>query len=196
MRVGLVGKEYRHRYSTALVSVLGVAMLTALLSAALANATVNGHSASSTSVTVAFSSKIQTLDPAIAVNFPDQAALHLIGGNLFRLSTNHRYPGLASNYSVSPDGLTWTFVLRKGLRFTNEMPLTSKDVEASFDRAHADKSNANLAEFLPIVSVSAPNPLTVVIKMNRRYSSLPTILGGPPWAIFPASLINTKGFFN
>ena len=38
------------------------------------------RTASSGPVTVAFSSKIQTLDPEIAVAFPDQAALHLIGG--------------------------------------------------------------------------------------------------------------------
>jgi peptide/nickel transport system substrate-binding protein len=196
MRTGLCAKDSHRRYKTTMITALGVAILASLLSTTFAGATVMKQSASAAPVTIAFSSKIQTLDPAIAVNFPDQAALHLIGGNLFRLSTNHRYPGLASSYSISSDGLTWTFVLRKGLRFTNGMPLTSKDVEASFDRAHADKSNANLAEFLPIVSVSAPNPLTVVIKMNRRYSSLPTILGGPPWAIFPASLINTKGFFN
>ena len=153
-------------------------------------------SAASGPVTVAFSSKIQTLDPAIAVAFPDQAALHLIGGTLFSLSTGKLTPGLASSSKVSANGLQWTFVLRKGVKFSNGMPLTSADVKASFDRARTDKSNANLAEFLPITNITAPNPSTVVITMNRKYASLPTILGGPPWTVFPASMIKSKSFFD
>jgi peptide/nickel transport system substrate-binding protein len=152
--------------------------------------------AASGPVTVAFSSKIQTLDPAIAVAFPDQAALHLIGGTLTSYASGKLSPGLATSYKTSADGLTWTFTLRKGLHFSNGMPLTSADVKASLDRARADKSNANLAEFLPITNITAPDPTTVTITMNRKYASLPTILGGPPWIIFPAKLIDTKGFFN
>jgi peptide/nickel transport system substrate-binding protein len=147
-------------------------------------------------VTVAFSSKIQTLDPEIAVAFPDQAALHLIGGTLTSYASGKLSPGLASSYKTSLNGLTWTFTLRKGLHFSNGMPLTSADVKASFDRARTDKSSAQLAEFLPITGITAPNPMTVVIAMNRKYASLPTILGGPPWAIFPGKLIATKGFFD
>jgi peptide/nickel transport system substrate-binding protein len=173
-----------------------------LLVAALAVASVVGWqvavsgAATSGPVTVAFSSKIQTLDPAIAVAFPDAAALHLIGGTLTTYASGKLSPGLASSYKVSPNGLTWTFTLRKNLRFSNGMALTSADVKASLERARNDKSNANLAEFLPMTGVSAPNPTTVVITMNRKYASLPTILGGPPWAIWPAKLIGTKGFFN
>ena len=158
-----------------------------------------GGAATSGPVTVAFSSKIQALDPATGLGFPDGAADHLIGGTLttyFGSATGKLSPGLASSYSVSPNGLTWTFTLRKNLRFSNGMPLTSADVTASFNRARNDKSNANVVEFLPITSITAPNATTVVITMNRRYPSFPTILGGTPWAIFPAKLIATKGFFN
>src|SRR5215471_1554326 len=56
------------------------------------------RSASSGPVTVAFSSKIQTLDPAIAVAFPDQAALHFIGGTLTSYASGKLSPGLASSY--------------------------------------------------------------------------------------------------
>jgi peptide/nickel transport system substrate-binding protein len=153
-------------------------------------------SAAGSAVTVAFSSKIQTLDPAIGVGFPDEAALHLIGGNLVSLESGKLSPGLASSYKVSSNQLTWTFTLRKGIKFSNGMPLTSADVKATFDRDRTDKSNANLAEFLPIVKITAPTAGTVVITMNRPYASFPTILGGPPWTVFPAKLINTKNFFN
>src|ERR1700722_2230984 len=114
------------------------------------------RTAASGPITVAFSSKIQTLDPAIAVAFPDQAALHLIGGTLTTYASGKLSPGLASSYAVSSNGLTWTFTLRKGVHFSNGMPLTSADVKATLDRARNDKSNANLAEFLPITNITAP----------------------------------------
>jgi peptide/nickel transport system substrate-binding protein len=179
----------RARFLVAVTAVVAVA-------GSLVAAGGASRTAASAPVTVAFSSKIQTLDPAIAVAFPDQAALHLIGGTLTTYASGKLSPGLASSYQVSSNGLTWTFTLRKGVRFSNGTPLTSADVKATLDRARNDKSNANLAEFLPITNITAPNAGTVVITMNRKYASLPTILGGPPWSIYPASLITAKGFFN
>ena len=174
-----------------LLTTAALALVAGLLTAAGgASRTASGP------VTVAFSSKIQTLDPEIAVAFPDQAALHLIGGTLTTYASGKLSPGLASSYSTSADGLTWTFKLRKGLHFSNGMPLTSTDVKATLDRARTDKSSAQLAEFLPITKITAPDPTTVVITMNRKYASLPTILGGPPWAIFPAKLLGKESFFN
>src|SRR5712692_7913456 len=43
-------------------------------------------------------------------------------------------PSLAESWTVSPDGLTYEFVLRKGVRFHNGDPVTADDVKFSFDR--------------------------------------------------------------
>ncbi len=43
-------------------------------------------------------------------------------------------PSLAEGWSVSPDGLTYEFVLRQGVRFHNGDPLTADDVKFSFER--------------------------------------------------------------
>ena len=43
-------------------------------------------------------------------------------------------PSLAESWSVSPDGLTYEFVLRQGVRFHNGDPLTADDVKFSFER--------------------------------------------------------------
>src|SRR5437867_3168375 len=43
-------------------------------------------------------------------------------------------PGLAESWTTSKDGLTYEFVLRKGVRFHNGDPLTAEDVKFSFDR--------------------------------------------------------------
>jgi peptide/nickel transport system substrate-binding protein len=43
-------------------------------------------------------------------------------------------PSLAESWTVSKDGLTYEFVLRKGVKFHNSDPLTAEDVKFSFDR--------------------------------------------------------------
>jgi peptide/nickel transport system substrate-binding protein len=43
-------------------------------------------------------------------------------------------PSLAESWTASKDGLTYEFVLRKGLRFHNGDPLTAEDVKFSFGR--------------------------------------------------------------
>jgi len=47
---------------------------------------------------------------------------------------NAMAPSLAESWSVSPDGLAYEFVLRKGVRFHNGEPVTADDVKFSFER--------------------------------------------------------------
>ena len=47
---------------------------------------------------------------------------------------NLNAPSLAESWSVSRDGRTWEFVLRKGTRFHNGDPVTAEDVKFSFER--------------------------------------------------------------
>jgi peptide/nickel transport system substrate-binding protein len=47
---------------------------------------------------------------------------------------NPAAPGLAESWTVSPDGLTYEFVLRRGAKFHNGEPVTAEDVKYSFER--------------------------------------------------------------
>src|SRR5262252_2715605 len=52
-------------------------------------------------------------------------------------------PGLAESYTASPDGLTWTFKIRSGVRWSDGVPFTAKDVAYTFNRAiNDDTANA------------------------------------------------------
>ena len=46
-------------------------------------------------------------------------------------------PWLATSYTASPDGRTYTFKLRPGVKFSNGQPMTSADVKFSIDDARA-----------------------------------------------------------
>lgn len=145
---------------------------------------------------VAYPSKIDTLNPDIAVSYAGTSALHMIGGNLFELRGNNVVPGLAQSATVSANQLTWTFTLRKGLRFSNGLPLTSRDVAATYAHALHDKANTYVALLAPIKSLVTPNARTVVVNLKQPYASLKTVLASFQMTVFPSSLVNTSNFFD
>ncbi|MDO9164852.1 MAG: ABC transporter substrate-binding protein, partial [Rhodoferax sp.] len=73
-------------------------------------------------------------------------------------------PLLAESWEVSPDLKTYTFKLRKGVKFQNGEPFNAKSVKFSFERAGADKStNKDKRTFSGMESVAAIDDYTVVI---------------------------------
>jgi peptide/nickel transport system substrate-binding protein len=52
------------------------------------------------------------------------------------MPTGDNTPSLAESWTVSKDGLTYEFTLRKGARFHNGDPVTAEDVKFSFERYH------------------------------------------------------------
>ncbi|WP_371168477.1 ABC transporter substrate-binding protein [Aliiroseovarius sp. 2305UL8-7] len=83
-------------------------------------------------------------------------------------------PGLASEWSVSEDGLTYMFKLRDGVTFHDGTTMDAEDVVFSLDRARAeDSTNAQKALFKDIESVSAVDPTTVEIKLSTPNGNLP-----------------------
>ena len=56
--------------------------------------------------------------------------------------TNEIVPVLAERWTVSEDGLVYTFYLRKGVRFHDGTEMTARDVKASFERISAMKTGA------------------------------------------------------
>jgi peptide/nickel transport system substrate-binding protein len=76
------------------------------------------------------------LDPAeatgIIIPFMVYYALH--DALIKPMPGNAMAPSLAASWSVSPDGLTYEFVLRQGARFHNGEPVTADDVKFSLER--------------------------------------------------------------
>ncbi len=77
-------------------------------------------------------------------------------------------PLLAEKWTFSPDLKTLTLNLRKGVKFQDGEPFSSKDVKFSFERAGAkDSTNKDKAFFASIESIDASDPNVVVLKFKE-----------------------------
>jgi peptide/nickel transport system substrate-binding protein len=76
-------------------------------------------------------------------------------------------PLLADKWSFSPDLKTLTFNLKKGVKFQDGEPFSSKDVKFSFERyAAKDSTNKEKAFFASIESIDASDPDVAVLKFK------------------------------
>lgn len=78
----------------------------------------------------------ETTDPAYASGFDSGAMAVKIFDGLVRFDyySNDVVPCLATDWKVSKDNLTWTFYLRKGVKFHNGSEFNAHDVKYTFDR--------------------------------------------------------------
>ncbi len=75
------------------------------------------------------------IDPAVGSDFSSTSSLcNLYDTLVFPNTAGGVDPHLAENWQVSGDGLTWTFVLKKGVKFHNGSELTAGDVAFSMNR--------------------------------------------------------------
>jgi len=77
----------------------------------------------------------QTLDPAIVTGqLEGRICLALFEGLTTRDAKGAIIPGMAESWNISPDGLTYTFHLRPGIKWSNGDPVTASDFVNSWER--------------------------------------------------------------
>jgi peptide/nickel transport system substrate-binding protein len=87
------------------------------------------------------------------------AMLKALPGNLLA-------PALAESWTASPDGLTYEFVLRRGVKFHNGDPVTAEDVKFSFERYRGSASKT-LKE--RVAAVETPDPGRVRFRLKQPW---------------------------
>jgi peptide/nickel transport system substrate-binding protein len=100
---------------------------------------------------------------------------------------------LATEWSISPDGLTYTFKLRQGVRFHDGSPLTSADVKATYDKIlwpPPGVRSIRAPHYAAVASVEASDPSTVVFKLKFPSASLLSNLASPWNVVFPKKYLD------
>jgi peptide/nickel transport system substrate-binding protein len=100
---------------------------------------------------------------------------------------------LATEWNIAPDGLTYTFKLRQGVRFHDGSPLTSADVKASYDKIlwpPPGVRSPRKVYYPAVASVEAPDPSTIVFKLKFPSASLLSNLASPWNVIQPKKYLD------
>jgi len=97
-------------------------------------------------------------------------------------------PQLAKSWTISPDGLTYTFKLQSGVTFHDGEAFDSAVAKASIERARgADSVNPQKRYFASIDTIETPDAETLVLKLKQPAGSLLYWLGWPS-----SSIVGTK----
>lgn len=78
-------------------------------------------------------------------------------------------PRLATSWSSSPDGLTWTYKIRQGVTWSDGVPLTASDAAYTFDRIiHGSAEQTNYGNYAALITkAAAPDPGTLVLTVRK-----------------------------
>ncbi len=114
----------------------------------------------------------KNLDPQIASDFNDLLIIRNLYEGLMRYDANGNLAlGAAKNYTVSNNGLTYTFILRDNIFWSDEeTKLTAKDFEFAFKRALASETKAPFGYMLSSVSsfaAKSDNEFIINLKLKN-----------------------------
>lgn len=172
---------------------LAAAAITAALALALSacsgsTGSLPGESSGSssgadTTLTLGLSSDISTPDPSSAYSGSEMNLVLAAYEGLVKYKTGvdkaEIVPSLATEWSVSDDGLTYTFTLRDGVTFHDGTPLTSAAVQPSVDRAATVGAKGPGYMVDGITDIATPDDSTVVITLGAPNAAFLDYLASP-----------------
>ena len=105
-----------------------------------------------------------------------------------------KYPAikgdLAESWTVSKDGLTYAFKLRKGVKFHDGSAFSSADIKATYERLRNPPKGVvsiRQASYADIASIETPDPLTVVFKLKKPNAAMLPNFASPWDCVYSAA---------
>jgi peptide/nickel transport system substrate-binding protein len=127
------------------------------------------------------------INPVLALTDADRDMVALVySGLMKRTPDGDVIPDLAETYEISPDGKTYTFTLKNGIKFHDGTPVTSRDVKYTIDLIQNPDIKSPKRVAWEGVTVETPDEKTVVFTLKEEYGAFLDIA---TVGILPSSLL-------
>ncbi len=136
-----------------------------------------------------------TLDPVGASSTTNaELSLQMAEGSVETVpGSSQAHPDLATSWTISPNGRTYVFHIREGVKFSNGEPLTGEDVVYTLERQRLPI--AAYGSFLVpyLKKISLVNPMTVQVQLTQAVPSLLSTLTFGSFGIVPKHVVQREG---
>lgn len=145
-----------------------VVILILLISLIPAGVCAEEDAAAASSFRLGITMEVDSLSPLISYTQAGYEFFGLIYDSLVDIDQDLKtVPGLAEEWSISSDNLTWTFKLRDNVKWHDGEPFTSADVKFTYDLLIKRQLGLYAGSLSGITSVECPDDNTVVIKTEK-----------------------------
>lgn len=178
----LGGARLSRRQALRGAGLVGAAALAGPALGTVLEACGGGGGGASNTVVFSIATEPKVLNPPVHTLSVESTVFSVLFPGLLRPDGKGGFvPDLAEDYQAQPDGLKYTFKLRKGLVFDDGQPLTAKDVRFTW-QAYVNPRTATsyINGWDQVASVAAPDDSTVVFTMAAPYGSFLINLGCNP----------------
>lgn len=162
------------------------------------------------SIIVTYKDDLATLDPAIGYDWQNWSVINSMFSRLmdYKPGTSELFPSLADSYTVSPDGLTYTFKLNQKAKFTNGRKVVAADVKYSIERAVNPKTKGPGAGFFhsiagadavtggkaeTISGIETPDDATVKFTLSQPDATFLNVLALNFGSVVPKEVAEAEG---
>ena len=112
---------------------------------------------------------IVAFDPAFAYDFTANPVVASVTEGLLKFQDGAVVPNLAESFTASEDGLTWTYVLRDGVLFSDGTPMTVDDVIYSWERIRNPDTASYVGwMFGSVDTITAVDDKTIEVKLKNN----------------------------
>ena len=137
--------------------------------------------------------------PILILGLNNQGPTLMVGGKIYESLLKYDLtlkpmPALAESWTIAPDGKTYTFKLRRNVKFHDGKPMTADDVVFSVMKWHMEVSPRSRAIFQKLKSVTAPDPHTVVFELPEPFEPFILMFDATAAAIVPKHLYDGTDF--
>jgi len=125
-------------------------------------------------------SQVRTLDPTLEYDDVSHVPVHALFDTLIDYDRDLQLvPRLAERWTISPDGLVYTFTLRPHLHYSDGTPIVASDIAYSFERARKEPDSQFVAFLGDVKAIDAPGERELVIQLAQPNAGFLYVLTMP-----------------